>query len=827
MKRFATTYFTALVTTIIAATSCVSEIDDRKGGEEELNGSGLILDISCEERQTRAVTDVNGDDAYNENKLDDIYYFLYREGEGDQNSVMHGVFNMGGVSSATKVIEMTEAELLNLFPTGHNSCSVLLIANYPDESRINSKIAHDSTKVDDLLSLPLALGHIFSETNYKQDLFPMVSQKADTTAGAVTLDLLSRRNNLAAKGTIKMKRVCSKITIDVHFADSATFTRIIKTNNDTTDIYNEVWRPLTPDETNESVHPLLSMTNSNTVSNVNGDAPKSPALSNYAISSVFLTNVKTTDRIYTYDFSSGSPVLTSKDVECFTSVPFYSYPQKWVYGASKSPAIKMAVNWRREAGTSEMKKVEYGTAEKPFFYKVDIPGSELPGDTLTLKSNYWYKIVLNVGILGSETDDASINLDAHFYVKSWQGTVSNEVTFNGSRYLSVPNTYYELDNLDQLKIPYTTSDPCTIKVNEAYSWNYTDSTAVKKDLTSTAAGWLSLIAENSGPKIKFAHAIDNLESMKDQSYDVSSFYISFTIQHADNPSYSQTITILQKPSIIITATPNSGDNANYGYAFVNAGQGDMGNGVGYGGYIHEVTSDSEYSNYTVEYSSGIFDYYYYFEYYLGGNPSGVSTSLNKNTSMFVIETSVLPASSTYMLGDPRSAAVDNLTANASSTIWSETANAIEGGTRTLKYYRPTARGEASDNIIAPKVRIASSYGACKPMRYDDAFRRCASYQEDGYPAGRWRVPTTAEIMYMAKLNTDGKIFRLLGDSEGSTDYWCNNGYVTVYASQNQTPEHFTGTDGKKYVRCVYDEWYWSNTEYPTVDKTKFTWGDMQ
>ncbi len=98
------------------------------------------------------------------------------------------------------------------------------------------------------------------------------------------------------------------------------------------------------------------------------------------------------------------------------------------------------------------------------------------------------------------------------------------------------------------------------------------------------------------------------------------------------------------------------------------------------------------------------------------------------------------------------------------------------------------------------------------MTYDNAKKRCASYQKDGYPAGRWRIPTKAEIEYMVMLANDDKIPILL-----STDsyYWGSNN--TGYRANGGT------TTSSAYVRCVYDEWYWKDK----CTKTTFTWGDKE
>ena len=123
-------------------------------------------------------------------------------------------------------------------------------------------------------------------------------------------------------------------------------------------------------------------------------------------------------------------------------------------------------------------------------------------------------------------------------------------------------------------------------------------------------------------------------------------------------------------------------------------------------------------------------------------------------------------------------------------------------------------------MIAPSFRIASSYGVVSPISYSEAKYRCASYQEDGYPAGRWRVPTRAEIWYMAFLAENKRIPRLLSED---TYYWGGDGYGYYPSTDYLNPTRTNSTSENIYVRCVYDEWYWNDK----CDKSTFTWGDRQ
>ena len=110
--------------------------------------------------------------------------------------------------------------------------------------------------------------------------------------------------------------------------------------------------------------------------------------------------------------------------------------------------------------------------------------------------------------------------------------------------------------------------------------------------------------------------------------------------------------------------------------------------------------------------------------------------------------------------------------------------------------------------------------------------RCASYQEAGYPAGRWRIPTKAEVEYIIGLSEDGKIPRLFGEAGSSTAYWVSSG---TYTTGNDSGDDYEpGTSGSAYVRCVYDVWYWgeatikeeSRTNNPGGwDNDDFVWGD--
>lgn len=159
----------------------------------------------------------------------------------------------------------------------------------------------------------------------------------------------------------------------------------------------------------------------------------------------------------------------------------------------------------------------------------------------------------------------------------------------------------------------------------------------------------------------------------------------------------------------------------------------------------------------------------------------------------------------------------------------------------LRYYYPTDETEGSgskENFIAPVFRIASSFGKVAVGYRIEARRRCAVYQEAGRPAGRWRLPTKAEIKYIARLSADGKIPILLGDNNDPSaygEYWSAQGGLLVngMGDVKDATAGASGATGVFAPRCVYDEWYWNKIDgkplpTPNGDKERtFYWGDVK
>ena len=655
----------------------------------------------------------------------------------------------------------------------------------------------------------------------------MISRNDAGQAGTVPITLESKKKTTVARGEVKVRRVASKMTVAIHVNNEASRTRTIDLGSKRTEIYNETW---VPDTNNieialKNVNRYAVLDGTPTITPLSAADTVKASLVSYPYThdgGRKMTNVKESATYYDYELGSDGKYTSVEKTGLFTvSEPFYSYPWMWGYKRGNEPSYKIKLPWTRKAGVSTIvdstantttKGNNFGELTKVYYYKFN-PAFFYKGDTVSIGSNYWYKFFVYIGILGNENEEGAVSVTGTYYVVDWKDA-AKDVQITTSRYLNVFEKHKVTYNSDNESISYKTSDPCEI-VNLTVSHpdfsNVTES--VKSEVpnssdASTISQYLTLETDaNGNPVIRFHHALKPMTTGS-TDYDVAPYTITFTIRHSDDHRYSETVTIVQYPSIIITL-PSTG----------------------------RTTTSQNDETFVNGFKKGNDAYGYMYNKWDYNNSLGSVVSVldevtgNGNPNMYIIKTTVLDESSAYMLGDPRSTTKDNDLGNSSSSngSWSASATSVQGVNRRISYYHPTIEDGPADNIIAPEFRIASSFGATTGLTYLGAKERCASYQEFGYPAGRWRLMTVAEASYIAQLSSDGKIPTLLSKNR---NYWIAGGYVTI--SESGAPIVYKDKPDKDYfpyeslvprVRCVYDEWYWKNTEHPTVRTTTFTWGD--
>lgn len=737
------------------------------------------------------------------NELVDVLFFTSDSDNASLVKYYPGVRESGHVFIPTSV-----GEIRTIFGSqaAGATCYVLCVANY--QVGVADKYAGKTTlgAIKELV-LPSADWSVFPQTSF-------------VMTGGATLTLIKANAATPARGTINLQRIASRVTFTMSVADE------VEAED------GSIWRPGKTAMTVYLVYAMKQATLSGTPVAVPANAKSTEGTEKlYEYAARRLVDTGTTVPRMRNGSSVQVPLYQVEDEH-----PFYTYPVEWASGTVTEPYLKLIIPWTANGRT------------KYYYYKIPLPNTRDDGSSLfAMERNNWYHIQIDVQVLGGEADQAT-EITPYYAVADWSGALSTTgqttgagdiipASVSGARFLNIPVTEYVMYNSEDLAIPinsshdieivgfsvrgtaYKASDkngtpapyigedpriynpftttllanPTSFNADNGLSWVGTVQ-AVKPnysqiDPTATQINASDWFTEVTRTDIKIHHAL-NMD-MSQPGYDVAPYTIRFRVRHHDDAyrnAYYSDIIVEQRPAIIIEPQRNSdtgtvdgsGHTTEDGYVFVNAVR----------------------------------------------QPETPSNRGNTNFNMYVISTSVLPDSGTlsnYYLGDPRSQTYTTISE-------SNTASAVEGGTRTLTRYYPANDDVVYDNYIAPSFRIASSFGASPQMSWQDAFNRCARYQEDGYPAGRWRLPTVAEIKYMAQLTKDGLIPRLLGnDNTGTTYYWCNSGYVAVPNKQNTTGSleeaHFT--NGSRNVRCVYDEWFWGVSKYDRVDRETAYWGDQE
>lgn len=533
-----------------------------------------------------------------------------------------------------------------------------------------------------------------------------------------------------------------------------------------------------------------------------GDYVWKPVVSATNALNVTLKNAVTTsyvgadwDKTYEYFGTNGSTINytftagTSSTVDGVTitpysqTYPFYSYSSDQAKGASEAYMV-LVVPWQKY---DKKNNNAVGDVEN-LYYEVPIGDR----DNKRIERNYHYKVSIYVGTLGSTSKDESVTLEPEITVVDWS-TGQIAVDIKEAKYLVVDETVVNIYNENVYDIAYASSHPVTAVITKVTKPNVSGRIEQTTTIYQNTNGATTITPSGSGNnnpfnvsvvdgKIVLSHVLNN--DSNTNSFDYVPYDI--TVLVTNSVGMSEEITYRQYPEMYISVdlnsdynndNNNSNDNDNRGFAWVNNSRNTLGNLNGYS------TSNS-----------------------------------NSNPNMIIITTSALGSSSNFIIGDPRVADVNNLNYGNS---WASVQD-INGTTRRLSNYYPTNTSSEMSNVISPKFRIASSYGLTSAISFTNAQLRCASYQEDGYPAGRWRVPTSAELKYIVELSAKGYITKLFNDDG---DYWAADGkYYTPHYNTGVVDENTAGSNKTAYVRCVYDDWYWGSE--PIADKTKFTWGDM-
>lgn len=481
--------------------------------------------------------------------------------------------------------------------------------------------------------------------------------------------------------------------------------------------------------------------------------------------------------------------------ELSLDIPFYTYPADWRRDENSRPYLVLVVNWKKEGSTTGEHQVTY--------YEVPVNDAQS-----YVQNNSYYHIIQEVDVLGSTKEETPVTLLPSFMILKWGDAMTGstdktdtDAALDRIEYLVVDETNIEMHNVKSQEIFFFSSQPIEVVEVKMKHLNVNDEDAVYEDITGSLAVTdgeyvftpTTSTLNNKNPLTVRIHNADpdnpdaptfltvkhELINEMSKTSDYTDYKFEITIQHQGDDRYEETIKITQYPMIPVKAEQNS-DYNNDGSRYQNRDYGFV--------YINNQRQNSSNNWYKV---------------------SGMSGGSNSNPNRYIITVTSLTTNE-FIIGDPRSS-------SSSVPIPDNNLSEDDNGHKLTFYYQ-TENSIRTINMISPQFMIASSYGMCPSGRTkDDVIKRCAAYQEDGYPAGRWRVPTRAEIKYIMTLS-EWTVIPFLFNPGGN--YWSANGPVKYDSNQG-----VIDSNEGDYVRCVYDTWYWGTDQLS--DKNKFVYGDKE
>lgn len=813
-------YFVLLCTAAMIA-ACVQPLDPGVKGQQ---GKYLLdLSVRCASPATKAPTP--GVDTLNENKIATLDWFVFRTAGDDAEAFLHGREtlneNLVGDTTVTKQDMEPYVDAVSKTVSGY----VYILANLP------ATYTHEALAamtLGDMKKIAIATTLDIRDENGKfkpQDNFVMASGVEPFT---LTED--AKQKTVLAPLT----RAASKITLNVSIVSAIDEIVAQMSGRDTlAEQYLQTWYPDV-----ENIQIYLSYANRHTTLDrtLYGETPYSYDPTNF----------------FTYNRYGFTPTISTKEGGWSVSgTPFYSYPMTWSVSDAHAPFIKIILPWRpyketpnydehyeyivhnHDGQTHQGNKLvdasrlhinDKSAPAQEFYYKIGLP---LDGNQLT--SNTWYDLSLDVAILGGRTDDISIELAGKYYVVDWS-TPDFEAggQFSQGSYLSLatPRDTFYIYGGNSIEIPVKSSHTlaASITSRKAYlngSWTTTPKTIGTRTVP-TNLSTRGTATPNGRTSVTFT---DPLNTTMGNTLDCYPMSFTIDIRHADSSSglaTVKTVTVIQYPSIYID-TWLGGNVMVDGYYGRNESN-------RFASYREGNTPTFGNSSNTSENTSAATPYAPITQY--------VSSDINKN--MIVLSISAFGSDSKnytvpapqgggnartkeYLIADPR------VNANYSASDLIDYFNGSETNPVLTSWGDKAAGVMISDrdttNYIAPKFLIASRWGRTGnwgngPERYETAIKRCATYQEAGYPAGRWRLPTEAEIMFMADMQSLGFINKIFSNdgqnisASGSVIRVQDDGTITYWTQTSNT----VGSS----CRCVYDLWYWGDE--PVADPTVYTIG---
>lgn len=805
---------------LMAFSMLIVGCSDKLGEQNEYGKDCIVLNI-YNSPMTKAL-DTQG--ANYERQLLRLDCFFYKKGQTDGPCAYYQKVDINKIGNVEVPFYVDESFITSLFGS-EGTCDVFVIANLTSDLVGTRTFAagQEGTDVE-------SLGKLFTleteNTDYDAVDKPFVM--------ACLAECIKDSGN-NAQATISLVRAAAKVTFSLLIPEEITVSIVTVDGEERT----ETQRVMTPILEEGTMKGALH----------NG-AKKGYIYGTYPVQATDLyttvkRNFKFVKDIPAVPATESTPATPAKKLYTFEA-PLYTYARAWEKGDQNAAYWTFEMVWAYDSNGDGVAN-EWDT----YYYQILINGA-----ARSFKPNHWYDMTVNVGVLGSTVEALPKTLqELSYYVVNWTTETQNNgsgdrlenVEIQKYNYLEVLQTYIEMDNVSEVAIRYSASHKIGVKFNKstgksvpelptttnlhAFSISNLRTNGNTQDGTPRAVEITDITLKNENtPDINEQNVVSNFTdnnkglltfnyTLGDDIYSPAYVFITIWLDvdgdgvHDSDEILTQDVTIVMYPAIYIV-----GDNS-YDYSiFINGNYNrnrSSGNDLDYltiaGQRVGKAAGDDANTYMHVISITAFNDKNYKFAY---------NNNKNKDTE--------------YIIGDPRvrssnkfNVPDDDATVKEEATGWIQ-AKDVNGNERNLTNYYPTSTEANSYQVVAPKFRIASKLGGYSNSSPQGAAYRCASYQEHGFPAGRWRLPTTAEVLFIIELQRLGKIQQLF---YGNTTYFTATDRLATDNNNNYTLTTGLGTSNAS-VRCVYDDWFWGsereanrNTSLDNYGGYEFTWGD--
>ena len=764
--------------------------------------------LSLEAFSTELQTKTAGDDAYKENTINTVEWFFFKDAEGTQ--LLHQEHSDGahlelqtpetGTYSDLRYKSYLYAVANITLPTApEGGWTLEKLLEIPVSTNFTKTAKDDEGNDGQVLDI--------ANLNFIMDTY-------DEESGEYLYELVPEAVDDARAITVPLSRLAVKISTKIKIAKEV----------ETVDSFNnpETWTPVLS-ETDFDVYMV--------------DALKAGYLSGEPVRRADATDEHITGSYFTYNrnLAAVEEVEDEEDDDYFvwqTVNPFYTYPQTWNGEDNGEPFLKIIFPWMSDVkGSSE------------FHYKIVLPKPE--NGVFTLSRNCWYQVAATIAVLGGTENDYVVVDQVEYSVADW--AVPAWTAGSGLStpiYFLVPKKEFDVYSSSSFEIPFY----CESNVEAYFTYitfeDYSQTPTATREWTysnkPTSVTPSYRVNNQNKTENQYRVTVDNTKKVVVFNHSLSGNYVMRDVKLviAKTGTTKATEVIIHHHPAIELKKQGAGD------VFVNGHFARLSSNPGFGttksidgvNYYHSRNGwdTNRIGNYTYtnrdtsgndQHGTGSYNY--------GSITDGSNVDSSISRDWYTTDITVTAFDETnnfyrannttyyYKIADPR------VKASVHYPGWSldpyltgeqryNQTSAYDDVTST--WTNPSdilisSQAEIDRTKIAPHFLVSSALNANLGLSWEQVVKRAATYQEAGYPAGRWRLPTEAEMAFIVARQRDGTIPNLYATN---TLYWAGSGRLLDTGSATSTSITFSNADGSTHsVRFVYDLWYWGEDTMTT------------